>query len=105
MHQVSVTQMRILLYARLLVIAAAFRLYRSIEEVLWRQRKARLSLLKFMNYLAARPDHLLRVIRWAKGELGDAAASTALIKALARYCCYEKRKTRQNFTEIWEALS
>jgi len=105
LHQVSVTQMRILLYARLLVIAAASGLYRRIEEVLWKQHKARLSLLKFINYLAIRPNNLLSVIRWAKGDLGDGGASTALIKALARYCCYEKRKTRRNFTEIWEELA
>jgi len=24
--------------------------------------------------------------------------------ALARYCCYDKRKKRQNFSEIWESL-
>ena len=91
--------MRTLLYARLLVIAAAFQLYRRIEEVLWTWHGARLSLLKFMNYLAARPIHLLRVIQWMKGDPDDAAA-TALIRALARYCCYGKRKTRRNFSEI-----
>ena len=87
------------------MIAAASCLYRRIEEVLWKQHKARLSLLKFMNYLAIRPNNLLSVIRWAKGDLGDGGASTALIKALARYCCYGKRKTRRNFTEIWEELA
>lgn len=98
-------QMRILPYARLLVTAAAFGLYRRIGEVLWREHKARLSLLKFMNYLAICPEHLLNVIRWTKGDLGDGAGSTALLKALARYCCYGKRKTRRNYTEIWEELA
>jgi hypothetical protein len=108
MHQVSERQMRTLLYARLLVIAAAFQLYRRIEKVLWTRHGrhgARLSLLKFMNYLAARPVHLLRVIQWMKGGLNDAAATTALIRALARYCCYGKRKTRRNFSEIWDELA
>jgi Transposase DDE domain len=105
MHQVSERQMRTLLYARLLVIAAAFQLYRRIEEVLLTRHGARLSLLKFMNYLAARPVHLLRVIQWMKGGPDDAAATTALIKALARYCCYGKRKTRRNFSEIWDELA
>ena len=105
MHQVSARQMRILLYARLLVIAAAFRFYRRIEEVLWTRHGARLSLLKFMNYLAARPIHLQSVIQWMKGNPGDAAATTALIRALARYCCYGKRKTRRNFSEKWDELA
>jgi hypothetical protein len=104
MHQVSERQMRTLLYARLLVIAAAFQLYRRIEEVLWTRHGARLSLLKFMNYLAARPIHLLRVIQWMKGDPDDTPA-TALIRALARYCCYGKRKTRRNFSETWDELS
>ncbi len=105
LHQVSVIQMRVLLHARLLVIAAAFRLYRGLEEVLWRQHRARLSLLKFINYLAISPVHLRRVTECLKETTGEAGPSKALLKALARYCCYGKRKTRRNFTEIWEELA
>jgi hypothetical protein len=62
----------------------------------------RLSLLKFMKHLAASVANLLRVTHSLAG--GD-QATDALEKALARYCCYDKRKKRQNFTETWENLA
>ena len=52
LHRVSACQLRILLHTRLLVIAAASNLYRRIESVLWLKYRRRLSLLKFMKYLA-----------------------------------------------------
>ena len=52
LHRVSACQLRILLHTSLLVIAAASSLYRRIESVLWLKYRRRLSLLKFMKYLA-----------------------------------------------------
>jgi hypothetical protein len=102
LHEVCARQLRILLKTRLLVIAAASNLYRRIESVLWHKYRRRLSLLKFMKYLAASLDNLLRVMRSLAG--GD-QETAALEKALARYCCYDKRKKRRNFTETWENLA
>ena len=101
-HRVSARQLRILLQTRLLVIAAASHYYRKFESVLWIKHRRRLSLLKFMKYLAASLTRLKRVV----GELaGDAPATSAFVKALAKYCCYDKRKKRLNFTETWESLA
>ncbi len=65
LHQVSKRQMHILLKTRLLLIAAASTLYRPLESLLWRKHRRRLSLLKFMTYLAASPLNLQRVINSA----------------------------------------
>lgn len=101
-HRVSARQLRVLLKARLLVIAAASNLYRKFESVLWRKYQCRLSLLKFMNYLTAGMNRLQRVVC----PLPDNDSETdTLMKALARYCCYDKRKKRRNFAETWEFLA
>jgi len=55
-----------------------------------------------MKYLAASLANLLRV---AHSLTGDNQETAALEKALARYCCYDKRKKRRNFTETWENLA
>jgi len=93
--------MRILLQTRLLVIAAASNLYRRFERVLWLRHRRRLSLLKFINYLAASMTRLKRVL----GPLrDDSPQARSLENALARYCCYDKRKKRHNFAETMEFL-
>ncbi len=101
LHRVSQRQLHILLKTRLLVIAAASTLYRPLERVLWHKHRRRLSLLKFIQYLGTSPVHLWRVVRWSSG---DNAKAVTIEHALARYCCYDKRKKRQNFSEIWESL-
>ena len=102
LHQVSKRQMHILLKTRLLLIAAASALYRPLESLLWRNHRRRLSLLKFMTYLAASPLNLQRVINSAGAST---TASDKLERALVKYCCYDKRKKRRNFNEIWESLA
>jgi len=102
LHRVCERQLRILLKTRLLVIAASSNLYRRVESVLWLKYRRRLSLLKFMRYLAASLANLLRVICSLAGSHRE---TTALEQALARYCCYDKRIKRRNFTETWENLA
>lgn len=99
LHRLSERQLRILLKTRLLVIAAASNLYRKFESRVWHKYRRRLSLLKFMNYLSASMARLKRVVCSAAA---DATETRALEKALAKYCCYDKRKNRPNFAEIWE---
>lgn len=101
-HRVSSRQLQILLKTRLLVIAAASNCFRKFEALLWRNHGKRLSLLKFMNYLAADLNRLKQVFFAAAEDTGQ---PSAVGKALARYCCYDKRKQRQNFAEMWAALA
>lgn len=102
LHQVSKRQMQILLRTRLMVIAAASTLYRPLELMLWRKHRRRLSLLKFMTYLTASPLNLQRVLDFAGA---NTTTSDKLESALVKYCCYDKRKKRRNFSEIWESLA
>jgi hypothetical protein len=80
---------------------AASNLYRKFGSILWRKHRRRLRLLKFMDYLAAGPKQLMRVLDPA----ADPAKTASLERALARYRCYDKWKKRRNFAEIWEILS
>lgn len=102
LHRVSKIQLQILLKTRLLIITAAARLYRPLERLLWRKYGRRLSLLKFMKYLASNPRHLQRLVD-STGCNDD--QSDALEKALLKYCSYDKRTKRLNFNETWEALA
>lgn len=102
LHRVSERQLRVLLMTRLMIIAAASNLYRRFESIVTEKHKRRLSMLKFMNYLAGGIKQLMRVLNPISE---DSEETKALIEALARYCCYDKRKKRQNFSEIWESLA
>lgn len=83
-------------------IPAALAMYRTFERRLWRKHSRRLSLLKFVKYIAARPERLRRAIDSATGATAD---TDKLDKALVKYCCYDKRKKRLNFNEMWESLA
>ena len=100
-HQVSKRQLAILLKGRLLVIAAcANLLYRRCGHAVFKATGRRLSLLKFIKYIAS-PGNLVRLFRSLSGTRGERDKQC---EVLARYCCYDKRK-RRNFNEIWESLA
>jgi hypothetical protein len=103
LHRVSPLQLQIILKTRLLVIATASLLYAPIERALWLKYRKRLSLLKFTKYLIRVMVTLRHVIDWADNVQSIVTAS--FIRKVARYCCYDKRKNRQNFTEVWESLA
>jgi Transposase DDE domain len=98
-HRVSKRQLHILLKARLIVIAAASNLYRRLERILWGKHRKRLSLLKFMKHIAASPAKLQRIIDFVCGNHQD---PLSVERALVKYCCHDKRKSRRNFNEMWE---
>lgn len=102
LHRVSKLQVEILLKARLLLITCATNILHGPLAAALRSRYGRrLSLLKFMRYLSLAPANFLRALRCLSS--GD-ALTHIFLKALVRYCCYDKRK-RQNFSKIWEALA
>lgn len=55
------------------------------------KHRRRLSLLKSMNYLTADMAGLKRLVCPAADDTPD---TSSLVKALAGYCCYDKRKKR-----------
>ena len=99
-HQVSEIQLKILLKARLLVIAAcANTLYRFCGINILANHGRRLSLLKFMKYLS-NPSNIIRVVRSISGTQEE---MRSIHKVLAKYCCYDKRR-RLNYLEMWDLL-
>lgn len=102
LHRVSKRQMQILLKTRLIVIAAASTIYRPLERILWLKHRRRLSLLKFMKYIAASPANLQRILDFASENHTD---STSLERSMIKYCCHDKRRKRPNFNEMWEMLA
>ena len=102
LHQVSERQLQIILKTRLLLIAAASSLYQPLERAVWKKHRKRLSLLKFMKYLGTSARQLWRVIQWSLAENSE---REPIENALARYCCYDKRQKRLNFSEMWESLA
>jgi len=102
LHRVSKRQLAILLKARLLVITAAINvLYNTFERAIRHRYRRRLSLLKFTNYLCKSPANFIRALR-SLSAIDE--RNCPLIDALARYCCYDKRK-RQNYSEVFESLA
>jgi len=102
LHRVSKLQLAILLKARLLVITACTNLvYGPLARAVRQNHSRRLSLLKFIRFLAQHPARLIGVLQ--SRTLTD-QDNQALHKTLARYCCYDLRK-RQNYSEIWDALA
>lgn len=101
LHRVSKLQLAILLKARLLIITACTNLvYGTLERTLRQNYDRRLSLLKFMRFLAKSPARFIRVLR---SRLLCDHENRALYETLARYCCYDQRK-HQNYSETWDAL-
>lgn len=102
LHRVSKLQMAILLKARLLIIAACANVvYGPLERTLLQNHDRRLSLLKFMRFLSQSPARFIRVLQSFSLSQPE---NRALHQALARYCCYDKRK-RQNYSDTWDALA
>ena len=102
LHRVSKLQMAILLKARLLIIAACANVvYGPLERVLLQNHHRRLSLLKLMRFLSQSPARLIGVLQSFSLSKQE---NRALHEALARYCCYDKRK-RQNYSDTWDALA
>jgi hypothetical protein len=102
LHRVSKLQMAILLKARLLIITACTnRVYGTLERTLRQIYDRRLSLLKFMRFLAKSPARFIQILR---SLLLSDHENRALHETLVRYCCYDQRK-RQNYSETWDALA
>lgn len=96
LHQVSEAQLRVLLTARLIMISICFQAYVPLCRVLRLHSTRPLSLMKFMHYVCKAPGQLPTLL---VPRLWD----IPLLKAIARYCTYDKRK-RRNFVDHVHAI-
>jgi hypothetical protein len=100
-HRLCETQLRILLTARLMLVAAwANNLYGPCSRHVRDSQGRELSLLKFIRHLARHPQMAGSLARMLAG---DTEHEQQTLRAVARYCCYDKRK-RPNFNQIWDSL-
>jgi hypothetical protein len=107
LHNVSSLQLRILVKARLLMIVAGINfVYRWYAQEVWRRCVKRLSLLKLIKYISMNENltKLLKVMHQSKEHHNHKEIDTAC-RVLSKYCCYDKRKKRMNFNEIWDSLA
>lgn len=99
-HRLCETQLRILLTAKLMLVAAwANNLYGPCVRRLRESQGRELSLLKFIRHLARHPRMAGALARMLAGETEHEQWT---LRAVARYCCYDKRK-RANFNQIWDS--
>ncbi len=103
LHRLSRRQVLILLKVRLLLLAAcANLLHAELASRLWRGFGRRLSLLKFMRHLCGGVDRIFEALECLRPQ---APGHETFLRYLARYCCYEKRRKRRNYEEIWDDLA
>lgn len=99
-HRLCETQLRILLTARLMLVAAwANNLYGPCVRRVRESQGRELSLLKFIRYLAHHPQMAGPL---AAMLAGDTEHEHRTLRAMVKYCCYDKRK-RANFNQIWDS--
>ena len=97
LHNVSETQLRVILCARLILITLAYQsLFVPFAARLRRAASRPLSLMKFMRYLS-RNLHVLTDL------LDPHGPNPLLWQALLRYCTYERRR-RPTFTDQLESI-
>ena len=90
-HNVSETQLHVLLTARLIMITIAHeRLFVPLSRQLQREKGKVLSLMKFMRYISQNTESLTQRLP------GSSLLEGRLYSGISRYCTYEKR-TRPNF--------
>lgn len=100
-HRVSKTQLRILLTARLLIITALTNwLHPKCHDLISKAHSRCLSLLKFLHYLAMKPEQLPHLVECLNLTNPETQRPLLMLK---KYCCYDKRK-RQNFDQFCSAI-
>jgi len=101
-HQVSENHLRILLTARLIMISICFHnAYVPLFNAIKHRTQQHLSLIKFMRYVCQNPSQLPTLV-------AQRLWSNSLLKAIARYCAYDKRKRStfvDNLLAVFEDLS
>jgi len=98
-HNVSEHQLRSILIARLTVLVTIFhRIYTPLRHRIRTVFAKQLSMMKLLRYLQVNQDRITPLLLLAAGRLHD----EALLAAIARYCVYDSRKMRLNYTQMQE---
>lgn len=94
LHNVSEIQLRVLLYARFIMLTLLYeKLYTPLEEVIFKTHKKFLSLMKFMNYINK------NMLSFIALYINKKTKSQAILNLL-KYCTFETRN-RKNYNELF----
>jgi hypothetical protein len=95
-HNVSSTQLKILLHSRFLVIILIHHIHSVAKRIVRVHFGKYLSFLKLTSFLS---DHLHKINSILKSFKSNNSIITDEIKTFAYYCSYDKRNDRNNFEE------
>ena len=100
-HNVSELQFHTILIARLTALVAIFhRIYAPLRHRVCTTFGKHLSMMKLLRYLQVNQERIQPLMRLADVRLHD----ESLLAAIARYCVYDSRKKRFNYTQIQEQV-
>lgn len=100
-HNVSKSQLYILLYARfIMIIICSQILFRPSRILAKKELDKSLSMLKVTRYLMKNPNTIKEILTELSQDLGSIGP---FVSSLARYCSYDKRK-RSNYQQELDAL-
>ncbi len=98
-HNVSAIQLRATLMARLITIVIIMRgIYRRCDWIIAQNSKRSLSLAKLMRYIQVRKERLVEIL------VGLVKDSKQAVLPLIKYCSYDMRKKRFNYTQQEEII-
>ena len=99
-HNVSKTQLSIILFARFIMIIICIQYIYAPARKIIRQLDKYLSVIKLVRYLMKNPGKILSIVLEI---LNFKVKINYHIQSLTKYCCYEKRK-RNNFESDFDRI-
>lgn len=101
-HNVSKTQLSIILFARFIMIIICIQyIYAPARKIISGFQKC-LSVMKLVRYLMRNPGKILSIVQELLSFKGMVSYH---IMSIAKYCCYEKRKRKNFESELDQILS
>jgi Transposase DDE domain len=97
-HNVSKIQLKVILLARFIMVTCIQSIFNRCKEIIKTNFMTDLSLLKFTKYLIRHSATMVGVVEELNNE-----KPKEYIKALSKFCAYDKRK-RLNHTQKMDAL-
>jgi hypothetical protein len=97
-HNVSLYQLKVLLFARFIMVILCFQcIYNPYAIIVKKNYKYTLSLMKVIALLARTPELVTYLFR---NSITHNIKNEQIIKTLAKYCSYDKRK-RMNINDLF----
>jgi len=95
-HNVSSTQLKILLRSRFLIIILMQYIHSAVKNIIRKKFGKHVSFIKLTSYLS---DKLYKINEILKSMKSMNMTEDNEIKSVEYYCCYDKRNDRNNFEE------